>query len=220
MEIVELQVKLRSGSGKSYNNRMRNQGLVPAVVYGKEVDDNFNLLVPGQAMEKVIATSGHNAFLKIKIDDNNQEFSVLLREIQRHPVKGILNHLDFYQVSMSEKLDTAVPLVLVGEAVGVEQGGVLQHILREAEIRCLPLDIPNLIEVDVSQLEIGDSISVGEIKAPEGVEITSEPEEMIVLVAAPELEVEEDDEDEDILEDGEDVEAADGDEQESEEGQE
>ncbi|MEW6623732.1 MAG: 50S ribosomal protein L25/general stress protein Ctc [Bacillota bacterium] len=191
METLQLDAKVRTGRGKGYMNRMRNQGSIPAVLYGQEVD-SIPLLVLEKTVEKVITSAGENAFLQLKVETNNgsKEYNVLMREVQRHPVKKTLSHIDFYQVSMSEKLETTVPIILVGESIGIAEGGILQHRLRELAIRCLPADIPAAVEVDISNLKIGDSVSVADIPASEKVEYITDPSTVVAVVSSPRAEEE------------------------------
>ena len=192
METVQFKAMLREKNSGSYNNELRNQGFVPAVLYGREIG-TFNVYVSEKDLSKIIAKSGENVFAKMTLqqEDAETEYNVLFKEVQRHPVKGTLLHIDFNQVSMSEKLNTVVPVVLVGDSPGVEEGGILQQMLREIDIRCLPGNIPSSVEVDISGLGIGDNVMVESISVPEEVEIITELTEVIAAVAVPQEEEEE-----------------------------
>ncbi len=191
METVLIEAKMRKEQTKGTNNRMRGQGYVPAVLYGKEVE-NTSILVSEKEMDKIIAKGGENVFAKISLDKEGiiEEYNVILKEVQRHPVKGTLSHIDLYQVSMSEKLNTIVPISVVGDSIGVADGGIVQHMLREIDIRCLPGDIPASIEVDITNLNIGDSIAVADVQTSDAVEIVADPNTVIISIAAPQAEEE------------------------------
>lgn len=191
MEAVPIQVQIRSEQTKGSNNRFRKKGFVPGVLYGKEVD-NTSIIVPEKEIEKIIAKSGEKAFVKISLhrDNGSQEYNAILKEVQRHPYKGSLLHLDFYQVSMSEKINTVVPIVLVGESIGAAEGGIVQQQLREISVRCLPGDIPASIEVDISNLKIGDTMTAADVQTSDKVEIVEDPNTVVVSVSAPRAEEE------------------------------
>lgn len=191
METVLVQAQMRNEQTKGFNSRVRREGFVPGVLYGKEVE-NTSVLVPEKEIEKIIAKSGENAFARISLhkDNGHQEYNVILKEVQRHPFKGTLVHLDFYQVSMSEKLNTVVPVSLVGESIGAAEGGIVQQQLREISVRCLPGDIPGSIEVDITNLQIGDSITAADVQISDKVEIVEDPNTVVVSVSAPRAEEE------------------------------
>ena len=186
METVLIQTQVRNDQAKGSNNRSRKQGFVPGVLYGREME-SISISVSAKEMERVIAKKGENLFAKINLqkDDGSQEYNVILKEVQRHPYKGTLAHLDFYQVSMSEKINTVVTVSLVGESIGVAEGGLIQQQLREINVLCLPGDIPSSIELDITNLKIGDSITVADISMPDKVEIADEADTVVVNVAAP-----------------------------------
>jgi len=185
MKEVELKARPREKVGKQYAKKLRRSGFIPAVVYGPETPTlpleiesrSFNALLREGISENVIIT--------LSVDgQKNGKRKVLIREIQRDPVKGDILHVDFHQISLTKKLTLEVPIHLVGEPVGVKEGGILQHVLRMLEVECLPTAIPDKIEIDVSNLKIGDSIHVGDIRV-ENVEILSDPKSSIVSVVPP-----------------------------------
>jgi len=169
----ELAASIRKDLGKSATRRLRRQEMVPAVIYGA-------------GKEPVSITLGHNQLLHsteneaffshiLSIDVDGKKEKVIIKALQRHPAKSILMHADFLRVSMKEKLKVNVPLHFIGEdeAPGSKQGGVVTHDLVDIEIQCLPGDLPEYIEVDVSALEIGDSLHLSDIKLPDGMEIVA-----------------------------------------------
>jgi large subunit ribosomal protein L25 len=123
--------------------------------------------------------------------EEEESYMVMCREIQRDPLRGDLLHADFLQVVLTEEIETEVRIVLVGEAPGVQEGGILQHMLRSVTVSCLPTNMPDRLEADISGLNMGDQVTVGDLEAPEGVQIVSEPNSVIALVVAPMAEEEE-----------------------------
>jgi large subunit ribosomal protein L25 len=185
MKEIVLKVRPRDKSGKEYARQLRRNGFIPAVLYGPDTPSlsleietkSFLALLRGGMSENLIVT--------LLMDDKaDGQRKVLIREIQRDPVRGDILHVDFHQISLTKKLTIQVPIHLVGTALGVADGGILQHALRDVEIECLPTAIPEKIEVDVSHLKIGDSVHVGDIKV-ENAEVLSDPKSSIVSVVPP-----------------------------------
>ncbi len=203
MEAIKLEAKVRAGTGKMYARQMRREGNVPSIVYGADVEST-PIEVPEKEVEKFLAQHGDNALIKLVVtgDGETNEYASVIRELQRHPVRGGLYHIDFFQISLKDKLETVVPIHLTGEPIGVKEGGILQYGIREVDVECLPTDIPEYFEVDISELNIGDNSTVADIKTPEGVELLSDAGSVVAMVVAPRMEVEE-------TEDEEGAEAAD-----------
>ena len=185
MEFVDLHVKLREEKGKELNKKLRTQGLVPGVVY-KGGEDTVNLKIDKKDLFKALHTeAGDNVIVKLHIDGakKNKERTVIVKEAQRDAIKDILLHVDFQEISLTETLEVTIPIAGKGEAIGVKQGeGVLQQVLWELKIECLPTDIPEKIEIDVSNLNIGDAIHVKDIQPPQGVKILDDPEGVVFSV--------------------------------------
>ena len=192
MERISLTVEKRELSGKKYARKYRRNGYVPCVVYNKDINllGNIDKREFMKAYSKLQNPETAIFELRYKVNGEEQNYPSILKEIQTDPVNDDILHLDFYYITKGEKIHLTVPVYLVGEAVGVKKGGILEHLIRELEVRCYPDNIPEKIEVDISVLDIGDSIHVGDISI-EGVEILEEPETVIVLVGAPKEEVEE-----------------------------
>lgn len=195
MEAISLRAQYRRCGTKSYLKMLRRQGMLPAVVYGKEAG-NFPVQVPLQAFSSILtAHSIGGTLINLEITDGDKKsYLVMVREVQRDPVKHKLLHADFFQVSLTEEIETEIPIRLVGEAPGVKEGGVLQHMLRMVAVSCLPTQLPERINADISGLEIGDELTVADLKAPVGVKIVDDPESIIVLVVPPVLGVDESEE--------------------------
>ncbi len=201
MSKTVLKAAKREGRGKGFAKKLRDAGKIPAVVYGHNIDP-LNLVVDGKDVEDLFRTvSVENTIISLQIEKGPKEpLTTLVREIQRHPWRNKILHLDFMQISMKETVNVEVPVVLLGTPTGVRNdGGILQHQMREVEISCLPSDILERIEVDVTELAIGDSVHVGDLGL-EGVDLLSDPEGLVATIlpptvikeeAAPEVEEEE-----------------------------
>ena len=136
----------------------------------------------------------------IKIKLKNKKEDVIIQEIQYHPYRNEILHIDFHKVAMDELITTSVLVECVGECVGVSHGGVLDHVMRELEVECLPGDIPAVIEVDITNLNIGESIHVGELTPPKGVKFLDDPEQAVIAVSTPKVETEGGEEEGELLE--------------------
>jgi large subunit ribosomal protein L25 len=179
----------RSGSGKGFNRKLRATGRIPAVVYGRGKATRAVTLDP-IALSKLLKSSqlGINTLIDLKI--GKTETVVLVREIQRQPVGGAYVHADLYEVDLQQAIQVRVPLHVVGKAKGVENGGLLDHPLRDVEIECLPRAIPDQVVVDVSDLDVGDSIHVRDLVLPEGATMLSDPDLAVASVVLPAAEEE------------------------------
>ncbi len=194
MEQIELKTQKRTMLGKKVKN-LRREGLIPAVLYGREAD-SIPLQVEELDLNRVLAQAGEHRLIALKIGKSRKPQMVLTRDVQRDVITLRPIHVDFYVVVMTEKLTTEVPLVLVGEAPAmIQEGAMVLQNLDEVEIECLPGDLPEAIEVDLSSLEeIDQAIHVKDLKVPPAVEILTDAEEIVAKVgwaAAEEVEVEE-----------------------------
>jgi large subunit ribosomal protein L25 len=193
MESINLSAQRRERASKGSLRTLRSQGITPAVLYGREVG-NIIIQVPTKELENIIAKhSISSSLINLNMSNGEEEesYMVMCREIQRDPLRGDLLHADFLQVVLTEEIETEVRIVLVGEAPGVQEGGILQHMLRSVTVSCLPTNMPDRLEADISGLNMGDQVTVGDLEAPEGVQIVSEPNSVIALVVAPMAEEEE-----------------------------
>src|SRR5919108_542923 len=187
---VSLRLAPRSGDGQTLK-ALRRSGRLPAIVYGHAVDA-VPVVVDGREFIKAFAKAGRNQLLDLHIGDEPVR-KALIREVQRNPRDGDLLHVDFYQVNLTERIESEVPIEIEGEVELVVKGEAdLQRGLHVLKVECLPTDLPPVITVDVSGLkEIDDEIRVKDLKTPVGCEILDEPEDLIVKVAAHREEVEE-----------------------------
>lgn len=193
MEQLELKGELRETTGSSEARRMRKTGKIPAVIYGAKTKPISLTLEWTQIQKKTRGVLPENALMKILVKEKGKEKArtVIIKEIQRNPITGNLLHVDFNEISLDVKLRAKVATVPLGEARGVkEQSGILDHVLHEVEVECLPTDIPEKITVDVSALVIGNAIRVKDLQVSEKVKILNDPELTVFAVAAPKAEEE------------------------------
>jgi len=192
MEARSLVAHRRTGKGKEDARRLRHQGLIPAVVYGQRGETIPITLNPQQLSKVLREGAGERTLINLTIEglqDGPITKTVILKEKQIDPLKRTWLHADLYTITMDEEIHVGIPVRIVGKSVGVvTQGGILEQVLREIEVKCLPADIPTSIEVDVSALEIGDSIHVAEITL-EKAKILADPGQTIVTVVPPKEEV-------------------------------
>jgi len=187
----ELAAEPRSATGKGAARKLRATGRIPAVIYGRAMQTR-QVSVDPQDLDKLLHSTGAGLNTLIDLQLEGAEQQVLLKALQRDPVHGAFLHADFYQVDLSQAVVVSVPLRVVGRAPGVELGdGILDLPLREIEIACLPTAIPDHIEADVSELQIGQSLHVSELHLPEGAELRTDSALAVALVAAPKVEEEE-----------------------------
>lgn len=186
MDKLELKVNMREAGGKGAARRLRAQGNVPAVVYGMGAD-TITLQVDERSLTAILR-QGANQIIDLKGPDGFEDRLVLLKELQQHPVSRQLIHADFYSVDTSKTIEVDVPIVLEGKCIGVEMGGVLDLVIRGLHVRCLPLAIPSSFSVDVSALNIGDSLHISDVALPDGVELAADPGLTLVQVATPRVE--------------------------------
>ena len=189
----QLVANIRKNRSKSANHKLRQAGKIPATLYGQR--GNFLLEMAEESTRHILEKmSGMHEMVPITVTDpSNQEnwtASVLLREVQKHPYKHKLIHLDFWELPETKTRVVRVPLDVTGESPGVKSGGVLQMVVREIPVSCLPADIPSNLVVDVSNLEIGDSIKIQEVELPEKVSLSSDENYAIISIVgrAPEEE--------------------------------
>ncbi len=178
----------REGTGKSVTRKLRAAGRVPAVLYGHGMEP-VSLSVDSRELLHLFHTgAGTNVLVDLVVDGDAH--LAMAREIQRDHIKGRFVHVDFLAVSRDVRITISVPVRVVGESVGVKAGGVLEHHLWELQVECLPTDVPEAIEADVSALEIGSSLKVGDLVVPAGATILTAPEESVVAVQQPQARVE------------------------------
>jgi large subunit ribosomal protein L25 len=192
MKSVPLKAFPRAQTRRGPVKKLRSNGRVPAVIYGRQTTPQ-NLEISAREIGDLIHHhASENLLVDLSIEnDSRANRLALVQEIQHHPIDGKVVHVDFHEVAENERVTVQVPVETVGEAAGVKNsGGVLEHVLFKLKVRCLPKDLPEQITVDVTSLEIGKTIHIGEITAPQGVEIMGDKKIPVVSVAAPRAEEE------------------------------
>ena len=191
MKSVSLTAFPRTQVRRGEVKKLRTTGRVPAVVYGGKTTPQ-NLEIDLEELDTLIHHSAsENVLVDLSVGSDSKRLA-LIQEVQHHPLSGKVLHVDLHEVAADEKVTIMVPVESTGEPVGVKTGGgVLEHVLFKIKVRALPKDLPEVITVDVSALEIGQSIHIGDIKAPEGVEILGDKHISVIAVAAPLTEAQE-----------------------------
>jgi len=193
MKTVPLTAAPRALGRRAGSKKLRSEGRIPATIYGRQAKPQ-NLEVDAKEMGNLIHHSvSENLLVDLSVkDDSRAKRLALVQEVQHHPLSGKILHVDFHEVAENEKVTIKVPVETTGEAVGVKTGGgTLEHVLFKVTVRALPKDLPESITVDVSHLNIGEAVHIGEIPVPAGVEILGDKNIPVISVAAPRTEEEE-----------------------------
>lgn len=185
MKLLSLSVKKRDPKAAS-PRALRREGQVPAVLYGQGAEA-VSVTIGARELDIALHSSaGEHALVELKFDDDaTLNCPALVKEVQHHPVRGHVIHADMFRIDLSKKISTIVPINLIGQSKGVVEGGVLDFQCREVEIECLALDVPEQLDLDVATLDIGHSLHVSDLKAPENVEILTPGDRAVVAVHAP-----------------------------------
>jgi large subunit ribosomal protein L25 len=209
-EGVQLAAEERTVVGR-HVKQLRREGFVPGVLYGREFA-SLSLQFEGRALARVLSEVGGSQLITVNIDGKRKPETALVREVQRDPIKGTVLHVDLYRVRMTERLTAEVPLAIIGESPVIENNeGILLHGVSSIEVECLPGDLIDSIEVDLSSLlEVDDAIVVGDLAIPAGIDVLTDPEETIVRVAPlaeeEEIPIGPEEEEEAVLVEGEELE--------------
>lgn len=185
MEIIKLNATRREESGKSASSRLRRTGKIPAIAYGRELAPVPVAISPKALLQVLKSDHGKNAVVELAVE-NGETLTVMVRDYAYHPISRELVHADFVQVKLDQPVEVEVPFRCVGKPKGVVTGGVLQQIFRTIPVRCLPEQIPAVIEVDVTELDMGEAYKAGALKLPEGVKVMLADDQTIAVVNAPE----------------------------------
>ncbi|OYD06367.1 50S ribosomal protein L25/general stress protein Ctc [Paludifilum halophilum] len=179
----KLTVQRRESRPRSIVTRLRREGRIPGVVYGKGIDNEL-VHLDGPEFLRLLQSEGATSVINLTFPDGKTH-PVMIREVQQDRIKDRIVHVDFQEVNMNEPVDTEAAIELEGEPKGVKEGGILQQQIRTVPIRCLPNRIPDQLTVDVSGLEIGESVEAGQLNFPEGVELLTEEGEVVASVLPP-----------------------------------
>lgn len=183
MEQMAIKAEMRTGGGKSVSRKLRKEGRIPAVLYGRDVAP-VALTVSEREWSVLGRHVKRNAILDMELsfDGKAEHRPVMIKEVQRETMNDRVLHIDFLQVSMSRMIEVEVPIHLTGEAVGVTKDGIVEQHLRSIKVECLPTQIPEALTIDISALDIGDSIHIGQVSLP-GVKFVEGADIAIVTVA-------------------------------------
>jgi large subunit ribosomal protein L25 len=188
---MKLKSTFRGDTGTSRSKKIRQEGSVPAVLYGKDIDAK-NIQIDTKEFKEILKSEGRNAIVDIELD--GESYFAMLKDVQTHPITNDILHLEFYNIDRSQKVEVTIPIRLVGKEISKIEGAVV-HQLDEVEIRCPSTKIPRQIELDISELVLGHSLYVSDLEEIEEIEILNDPDEMIVSVTTvdeePEDELEE-----------------------------
>lgn len=203
-EQAVLQVETRTETGKGAARRIRATGKIPGNVYGHGAEPMAIQADELQFRALISKISTENTLIDLRVGDEKPK-SVLIREVQRHPYRPVILHVDFFEITAGEKIRVSVPVRLEGNPIGVRNGGILQVIRYELEIECLPRDIPAAFEVDISELKIGESLHIGDVDTGD-VDVIEEDNLTVCMVVMPKAAPVEEEEADEISELDEDVE--------------
>jgi len=182
---VTIQAEERPGTGKGVARKLRAVGKVPAVVYGRGMDP-LAVAVDRMSLIRAFKTeSGRNVLIDLEVGGDTH--LTLARELQKDPVRGTILHVDFLKIARDEAIEVDVPIHIEGEAPGVKEGGVIEHHLWSVKVSCLPGNVPERMDADVSNMIIGDMLRVADLRVPEGVTMLSNPEDAVLGVVVPQI---------------------------------
>ena len=199
-ERVKLEVLERESSGSSAAARLRREGIIPGVLYGRGKMPHA-IAVPERELRSVLSgPHGRHAILDVVLGGQKTSHASILKDYQVDPIRGRITHFDLHEVRLDEAITAQVAIELVGESPGVKEGGVLSALVREVNVEALPLEIPDRLVLDISGSEIGTALRVADLVAPEGAKILDDLDTVVVTVAAPRVEVEEEVPEEELAE--------------------
>jgi large subunit ribosomal protein L25 len=187
MAQVTLSAHVRNTKGKGAARKLRQNKQVPAVFYGPHAAATMLSVSYSDLQTLVRSTTSENIILQLRIESEKGEetHSVMLKELQADPIKPVYYHADFYEIAMDKELTLNIALHLVGTPPGIAKGGVLQHVKRELQVSCLPGDMVESLDVDVSALDIGGAVHAKDVVLPKGIRLLGDEEETVAVVAAP-----------------------------------
>jgi large subunit ribosomal protein L25 len=203
-ERVKLEVRSRESRGSAESRRLRKQGLIPGVLYGQGKEPHA-VSIPERELRRVLTGAGGlHAILDVVIEgDGGRPLPSVLKDYQQDPLKGRLIHVDLQEVRLDQAIQALVNVALVGEAAGTKEGGVLSQVTREVNVEALPMEIPEHLDLDVSDMRIGDTLRLADLSPPEGVTFLDDPDETVLATVTMPTRVAEPEE---VLEEGEEVE--------------
>jgi len=179
--------KIREKTGKVATKEVRRNGEIPAVLYG--LKDNLSFSICPDNLKDILKAKGQNALINLKVEGNKQR-KVILKEFQSHPLKELWVHVDFLEVDVAKMVKVSVDVHLIGKSAGEKMGGLVNQVLKSIQVECLPVDIPQSIDLDVTAVELGQVLHVSDFSLPDKVKILNQPNEAVVSVYMPKVEEE------------------------------
>ncbi|MGI6428394.1 MAG: 50S ribosomal protein L25 [Syntrophomonadaceae bacterium] len=171
----------RELKGKGHLHELRRGQMIPSIVYGQGREP-LPIALEGRNLNRIFSHHGYSGLFSLELEGEPRPILALVREVQRHPVNREINHLDFLEVSMTEKITSSVPIHIIGEEEITKQGAILQAGAKELEVSCLPADLPESVICDVSQLQIGEKITVADLAVEANVEKISDPDTVVAVI--------------------------------------
>jgi large subunit ribosomal protein L25 len=189
LEQININATVRKTTGNSPARGMRRAGQMPAVLYGPTTEPIL-LSVNIKELEQILKKGNIGSIIFNLVIQNGQKITkpAMIKELQSHPVSGNYLHVDFYEIDMKRKINVMIPVVAKGKAKGVELGGMLQVVRRELEVLCLPGDIPHAIEIDITDLDVGEAVHIEDLKLGDNIEFVADPNLAVVTVLSPKME--------------------------------
>jgi len=192
MESIVLEARNRTETGKNACRRMRRSGMIPAVIYGEKREVRAISINPKHILQILKSESGENTLFHVEVEGEKTRSAVMIKEYQLDPLRDTLLHVDLIRISMTDLIKVKVPINLTGDCVGVKtDGGILEFITREVEVECLPADIPENIEMDITELRADDILRLKDLQISDKIKVLEDPEAPIVHVMPARLEIEE-----------------------------
>lgn len=183
---MNITVECKTRPEGSKPKALRREGLIPAALYGHDGANSISLTIPAKEAQILLRQAAiNNTLIDLKVSDISWEGKALIREVQAHPWKNTLNHLSFFTVGATQTVELVVPVVVTGKAAGLKQGGIVEQLMTELKISCSANQIPDSIEIDVTNFEIGDILHVGEVVLPEGVTVLDDTDRTAITVVLP-----------------------------------
>ena len=207
-ERVKLEVQEREARGSAATRRLRRQGLIPGVLYGRGKDPHPFCVAERELRRALTGPAGLHAILDVALDGQKTTHASILKDYQQDVITGRLAHIDLQEVRLDQPIHAQVVIELVGESAGTKEGGVLSQVSREINVEALPLEVPERIEVDITAMEMGDTLRLADVPVPEGVTFLDDPDETVLAtVTVPTKEVEPEPTEEELaeLEEGEEL---------------
>ncbi|UCB46125.1 MAG: 50S ribosomal protein L25 [Spirochaetota bacterium] len=182
MDNRTLDIKKREATGKGAAKKLRREGYIPAIMYGFK--GNKSIAVSFNEFKRLFEEIGEHAIVTLNLEGKEQ-IDVIVKDFQLDPVKRNIIHVDFFEIQRGQVLRTEIPIKITGTSVGIKKGGILEEFVRDIEIECLPKDIPDSIIIDITELDIGDSIHIRDIEVSDEIKIISNPDQVVLTIGIP-----------------------------------